>query len=171
MSENPLADAETLLGALLEGAGYSGFAFESAFTLRFERCEPGVLHGEPLPLFMELRLDTDWWFEELQFWREFAGTRGKAKDPSLGDQSKAALLTELRWEDGAQIVRAELNPNALQLTFANGTKIIVPASLSGTWALTELIDGAAIGRNYVESDSGDVYAEVMRSQRPSVRAS
>jgi hypothetical protein len=153
-----LEEARTLLMALLEGAGFSGFSFSTCFCLRFERTKPRVWSGQELPFCVELRLDGDWRFGTTEEWAQALAGGSDPEAPSPDEPLKASLLTKLRWREGSRVDRVELDDSGLLLHFVEGTVVAVPASNDGDWDVVESVYSTGPRRWSVSCEGGAVHS-------------
>lgn len=122
-TKNDKSTMMELLCSWLIGAGFSGFKFDTAFTLSFIRDKAASFRGLDLPWVIELHLLGNWWFGPHRDWMEKVSEIGQGIEPD--EPVKASELALLRWSDGAVIKDIELSEDTLILTFANQTALTV----------------------------------------------
>jgi len=110
-----------LMCAWLTGAGFSGFRFDTAFTLYFIRDKSAAYNGFELPWQIELHLLGDWWIGSFNEWSDKVERLGQGVEPD--EPVKASELALLRWSDGASVKNVTLSDEVMIIIFDNKTEL------------------------------------------------
>ncbi|SHL49386.1 hypothetical protein SAMN02745216_05267 [Desulfatibacillum alkenivorans DSM 16219] len=116
---------EALIGAILKGGGFSGFRFDTAFCLRFERSEPGEINGNEIPWIFELQILTEWWFGAKEDWKKRVKSFQEKHCLDTDEPLKAYELTCLRWSEGGTVDLINMGDNCLTIVFKNGKSLSI----------------------------------------------
>lgn len=123
-----------LFSAWLEGAGLTGFRFDTGFSLYFSRGAK-TYNGFPLPNLIELQLLGEWWFGAQNDWLAQVELLGEGVEPD--EPLKAFRLTALRWSDGAvvQTTTFDEKEHTIGIVFENGVCLTVSLVTDDEYAL------------------------------------
>jgi hypothetical protein len=122
-TKHDLDKALELLFCWLVGSGFSGFKFDTGFSLYFSRGSEGSFCGYSLPWLMELQLLGHWWFGAEKEWLKKIDKIGEGIEPD--EPVKAFELTKLRWSEGALVKNVTYKDGIIAIDFANGLRISV----------------------------------------------
>lgn len=137
-SEKIECDEIMLLKALLCDTGLAGFTFNTSFSLRFERNNAASFLGDELPWCVELRLDAEWGFGDIESWQKRVACEGPSGSPSPDEPIQAFELARLRWTDGANISDVAFDGRVLRIFFDNQTQLFVDSQESDSyWDIIE----------------------------------
>jgi hypothetical protein len=127
-TELTLEEAAEAAEALFASTMFSGFRFDTGFTLYFWREGPAELKGQPLPHELRLEVDSPIAIEDGQSWEERMAALAP-RDAAQPDAPVVAYeLARLRWVEGSEVARAELNERELAITLRCGARISIACS-------------------------------------------
>lgn len=116
---------ENLIRAILNGAGFSGFRFDTAFSLRFDRSERTEIEGYELPWIFEVQILTEWWFGTKDEWKDVVQNFGAKHCTEPEEPIKSYELTCLRWSEGATVELIDFGNDCLSMIFKNGKSLSI----------------------------------------------
>lgn len=117
--------SENLIQEILIGAGFSGFRFDTAFSLRFDRSKRTEIEGYELPWIFEIQILTEWWFGNKEEWERVVHSFDTKHCPDPEEPVKAYELTCLRWSDGSTVELIDFWDDCLSITFKNGKSLSI----------------------------------------------
>lgn len=118
-TRNDKGTALEILVRWLTGAGFSGFRFDTSFSLFFYRDVSASYMGSELPCASELHLLGDWWVGSTGEWHDKVDKLGVGIEPD--EPVKAYELTKLRWSEGTRVKNVSLSENVLAIAFQDET--------------------------------------------------
>lgn len=128
-------ETNQIIKTLLKNALFSGFSFDTSFTLRFSRGTE-YYNGQQLPFDIELCLLSDWRFDNKSNWLQ------KVENLKLNSEHEPAQayeLTCLRWSEGAVVKNVDVEEGSISIAFENGKIITISnkVEMDNSWIIKE----------------------------------
>lgn len=111
--------------ALFQYKSFTGFSFDTNFTLKFSRYKDVYYKDKKLPSEIKLMILTDWWFDSRKDWFRKVESFNNYNAVEPEEPVQAFELAMLRWSDGADVKNMEMNEEYMSIIFENGKSISV----------------------------------------------
>jgi hypothetical protein len=134
-------ETNQMIKALLKNTLFSGFSFDTSFTLRFSRGTE-YYDGQKLPFEIELCLLSNWWFDNKSNWLQKVENfkLDSENEPVEPDEpTQAYELTCLRWSEGAVVKNVDIEERSISIAFENGKEITLSnkVEIDNSWMIKE----------------------------------
>lgn len=151
--------AENLSCILLKNCGFSGYRFDTSFTLSFTRNIAEKYEGNDLPWAVEVQIPGEWWFDTKTEWNEILTRLMPHKCPQPEEPVQAYELTLLRWTEGTDIETVCFDGELLVVKFKNQRTISISSEPveDYSWVI-EAIEGDK--KWSVVSEGGKFYSHI-----------
>lgn len=129
--------SEYLVKTLLNKSAFSGFSFDTSFTLRFCREGTTKIGKYRVPSEIEIVILTEWWFGTKKEWNEKLQQHIATMlchNPEPQEPVQAYELTSLRWSEGALVEKIDFYENYMSIAFSNLKVISISFESDEDWA-------------------------------------
>lgn len=130
-----LTIAQELTAALLTGSGYSGFSFDTNFSLRFVVQAGSKFRSFALPQMVELQIFGRWRVGDADSWRKKTERLADWRAAEPEEAVQAYELASLRWQEGTVVESVLLKSEETVIRFLGGQTIVIPSVDHESWLL------------------------------------
>lgn len=114
-----------LIQALFAETSFTGFSFDTNFTLIFNRMRSISFNGKMLPLEIKITILSEWWMGSKEDWDELTSKFDTSNAVEPDEPVQAFELAILRWSENSNVEEISLLKGNLTIAFRNGKAITI----------------------------------------------
>lgn len=122
---NKIKEEQQTVYNLFFGASFTGFAFDSCFTLKFNRETTIDIDGIKFRGDFKIIISSELCIEDNKKAPKRTVQDGMSFSDKQSEPVLSYMLADLRWSDGADIYDVKFEDKGIKLLFRNGTKMYI----------------------------------------------